>query len=34
MALRLRSCPFHALASGYPPLICGMNLRLLEGELA
>ena len=31
--LRLRNCPFHALASRYPPLICGMNLALLEGLL-
>jgi predicted ArsR family transcriptional regulator len=32
-AIRLRNCPFHALASRYPPLICGMNLALLEGLL-
>jgi predicted ArsR family transcriptional regulator len=31
--LRLRNCPFHVLASRYPPLICGMNLALLEGLL-
>jgi len=31
--VRLRNCPFHALASRYPPLICGMNLALLEGLL-
>jgi len=31
--IRLRNCPFHALASRYPPLICGMNLALLEGLL-
>jgi predicted ArsR family transcriptional regulator len=31
---RLRNCPFHALASEYPPLICGMNLALVEGLLA
>jgi predicted ArsR family transcriptional regulator len=31
--IRLRNCPFHALASQYPPLICGMNLALLEGLL-
>ncbi len=30
---RLRNCPFHALADRYPPLICGMNLALLEGLL-
>jgi len=29
--IRLRNCPFHALADRYPPLICGMNLALLEG---
>jgi predicted ArsR family transcriptional regulator len=31
--IRLRNCPFDALASRYPPLICGMNLALLEGLL-
>jgi predicted ArsR family transcriptional regulator len=31
--IRLRNCPFHALADRYPPLICGMNLALLEGLL-
>jgi predicted ArsR family transcriptional regulator len=31
--VRLRNCPFHALASRYPPLICGMNLGLLQGLL-
>src|SRR6516162_8300235 len=31
--VRLRNCPFHVLASRYPPLICGMNLALLEGLL-
>jgi predicted ArsR family transcriptional regulator len=31
--LRLRNCPFHLLASRHPPLICGMNLALLEGLL-
>ena len=31
--LRLRNCPFHVLASNHPPLICGMNLALLEGLL-
>ncbi|MFJ8954312.1 MULTISPECIES: helix-turn-helix transcriptional regulator [unclassified Streptomyces] len=29
--LRLRNCPFHALAEEFPALICGMNLALLEG---
>src|SRR5215472_5053253 len=32
--IRLRNCPFHLLASNHPPLICGMNLALLEGLLA
>ena len=27
----LGNCPFHAVARDYPPLICGMNLALLEG---
>jgi predicted ArsR family transcriptional regulator len=31
--IRLRNCPFHALAGRYPPLICGMNLALVEGVL-
>jgi predicted ArsR family transcriptional regulator len=31
--MRLRNCPFHVLASSYPPLICGMNLALVEGLL-
>jgi predicted ArsR family transcriptional regulator len=31
--IRLRNCPFHVLASRYPPLVCGMNLALLEGLL-
>ncbi|MEV0251877.1 helix-turn-helix domain-containing protein [Nocardia sp. NPDC050712] len=31
--LRMRNCPFHALAEAYPPLVCGMNLALLEGLL-
>ncbi len=29
--IRLRNCPFHALAQGYPPLVCGVNLALLGG---
>jgi predicted ArsR family transcriptional regulator len=29
--LRLRNCPFHALADEFPALVCGMNLALLEG---
>ena len=31
--VRLRNCPFHVLASNHPPLICGMNLALLQGLL-
>lgn len=31
--IRLRNCPFDVLASRFPPLICGMNLALLEGLL-
>ncbi|MQA83413.1 MAG: helix-turn-helix domain-containing protein [Streptosporangiales bacterium] len=31
--LRLRNCPFHVLAGTFPPLVCGMNLALLEGLL-
>jgi predicted ArsR family transcriptional regulator len=27
----LRNCPFHRLARDYPPLVCGMNLALIEG---
>jgi predicted ArsR family transcriptional regulator len=32
--VRLRNCPFHLLAREFPPLVCGMNLALLEGMLA
>jgi predicted ArsR family transcriptional regulator len=32
--VRLRNCPFHLLAGRHPPLICGMNLALLEGLLS
>ncbi|MFJ5079988.1 helix-turn-helix transcriptional regulator [Streptomyces sp. NPDC088553] len=31
--LRMRNCPFHAVAERFPPLVCGMNLALLEGLL-
>jgi predicted ArsR family transcriptional regulator len=27
----LRNCPFHGLARDHPPLVCGMNLALLQG---
>lgn len=29
----MRNCPFHAVAERFPPLVCGMNLALLEGLL-
>jgi len=29
--IRLKNCPFHQLSRQFPPLICGMNLALLEG---
>jgi len=29
--ITLANCPFHALAREHTQLICGMNLRLLEG---
>lgn len=32
-AVRLRNCPFHQLAQRFPPLVCGMNLALVEGVL-
>lgn len=31
--IRMRNCPFHALSSKDPGLICGMNLGLVEGVL-
>jgi predicted ArsR family transcriptional regulator len=31
---RLRNCPFHTLAQGFPALACGMNLALLQGLLS
>jgi predicted ArsR family transcriptional regulator len=33
-ALRLRNCPFDALARDFPVVACGTNLALLEGMLA
>jgi predicted ArsR family transcriptional regulator len=30
-AVRLRNCPFHALAAEQPELVCGMNLALIRG---
>ena len=32
--LRLRNCPFHALAEAHRELVCGMNLALIEGVVA
>ena len=32
-AVTLANCPFHALAREHTELVCGMNLRLLEGVL-
>ncbi|RFS83951.1 transcriptional regulator [Actinomadura spongiicola] len=29
--VRMRNCPFGAVAEEFPPLVCGMNLALLEG---
>lgn len=29
--IALGNCPFHAVARDYPPLVCGMNLALIEG---
>ncbi|HEX2316420.1 MAG TPA: helix-turn-helix domain-containing protein [Thermomonospora sp.] len=29
--LRMRNCPFHVLSERFPPLVCGMNLAMLEG---
>ena len=31
--IRMRNCPFRALSSTQPELICGMNLGLIEGLL-
>jgi predicted ArsR family transcriptional regulator len=31
--VRLRNCPFHRLADAYPPVVCGMNLALVDGVL-
>jgi predicted ArsR family transcriptional regulator len=29
--MRLRNCPFHAVAQRHPEVVCEMNLALLEG---
>jgi len=31
--IELRNCPFHRLAEQFPPLICGMNLAMIDGLL-
>ncbi|GAB7050735.1 helix-turn-helix transcriptional regulator [Catenuloplanes indicus] len=31
--IELRNCPFHRLAAQFPPLICGMNLAMVQGLL-
>ena len=31
--ITLANCPFHTLAQEYSELVCGMNLRLLDGLL-
>ncbi|MGW4946435.1 helix-turn-helix transcriptional regulator [Actinoplanes sp. NPDC004185] len=31
--IQLTNCPFHRLAEQFPPLICGMNLALVNGLL-
>jgi predicted ArsR family transcriptional regulator len=33
-AVVLANCPFHVLAAGHTELVCGMNVRLVEGVLA
>jgi predicted ArsR family transcriptional regulator len=32
--LRLRNCPFRAVAQSHPEVVCDMNLNLLEGLIA
>ena len=32
--VRLRNCPFHAVAQRHPEVVCGMNLALLAGLVA
>jgi predicted ArsR family transcriptional regulator len=31
--IRLRNCPFGAVAHEFPPLVCGLNLALIRGAL-
>ena len=30
----LRNCPFHAVAQDHRDVVCGLNLRLVEGVIA
>ena len=32
--VRLRNCPFHALVDEHRPLVCGMNLALVDGVVS
>ena len=32
--IELRNCPFHAVARDHTEVLCGLNLRLVEGVLA
>jgi predicted ArsR family transcriptional regulator len=32
--MRLRNCPFHAVAQSHPEVVCNMNLSLLRGLIA
>jgi predicted ArsR family transcriptional regulator len=32
--IELRNCPFHRVAEQFPPVICGMNLAMINGLLA
>jgi predicted ArsR family transcriptional regulator len=29
--IRLRNCPYHALVEEHRPLVCGMNLAMIDG---
>lgn len=32
--IELRNCPFHTIAQDHRDVVCGLNLRLLEGVIA
>lgn len=32
-AVELHNCPFHRIAQEHPQLVCGLNLRLIEGMI-